>query len=74
MAPKKLAAMASSDSEESIEVKPKAKRKVGKVKNEKEGKKPAAKKAKTVVLTQPETRDDGWTLHPPSLIYRFEQI
>jgi len=35
--------------------------------SEKPGKGPAQKKAKLIV---PVTGDDGWTLHPPSLIYK----
>jgi len=74
MAPKKSVAVASSDSEGSVEVKPKAKRKIAKTKadTKSDAKKPAPKRAKTIVLTEPETADDGWTLHPPSLIYRFQ--
>lgn len=37
-------------------------------------KKPAPKRAKKEVLTEPETNEDGWTLHPPSLIYRQMQL
>lgn len=36
-----------------------------------EEKKPARKRAKKDVLTEPETTEEGWTLHPPSLIYRY---
>ena len=34
-------------------------------------KKPARKRAKKDALTEPETTEEGWTLHPPSLIYRY---
>ena len=36
-----------------------------------EEKKPAPKRAKKQALTEPETTEEGWTLHPPSLIYRW---
>ncbi len=72
MAPKKRAAPEDNDSEGSVEVKPKQKRKVTKSKTDgtDEKKKPAPKRAKNRVLTEPETTEDGWTLHPPSLIFR----
>ena len=37
-----------------------------------EEKKPAPKRAKKQALTEPETTEEGWTLHPPSLIYRWD--
>jgi len=72
MAPKKRAPVSDSDSEGSVEEKPAAKRKVAKSKTETKSdvKMPAAKRTKTIKLTEPETTADGWTLYPPSLIFR----
>lgn len=55
-----------------MEEKPAAKRKVAKSKTETKSdvKMPAAKRTKTIKLTEPETTADGWTLYPPSLIFR----
>ena len=39
-----------------------------------ETKKAAPKRAKKEVLTEPETTEQGWTLHPPALIYRSLRV
>ena len=46
---------------------PKGKAKSAKAAKQEEKKEPPAKKQK---LLTPITDDDGWTLHPPSLIYK----
>ncbi len=34
---------------------------------------PKPKKPKAVKLTEPQTDEQGWTAHPPSLIYKCER-
>ena len=77
MAPKRAAKRTAKpepeDSEEPVsDEEPKKKRKTTKPKAEKTGATP--KKPKKAALTEPETTEEGWTLHPPSLIYRYTEF